>query len=169
MITDGGADRAGVHRGQDADRAGAGDEHDVATGDAGPVDAVRGDGRRLDDGALEVGDLVRELGDLVLLDHGELGQPTGLGAEAGAGELHAEVSLTAPAVAAAPADDGRHDRDPVADRDVAHVGADLDDARRELVARASAAASTPVSGCGVVGVTIGPTAYSCRSVPQMPQ
>jgi len=28
---------------------------------------------------------------------------------------------------------------------------------------------TPVSGCGVLGVTIGPIRYSCRSVPQMPQ
>src|SRR5690349_17911741 len=27
---------------------------------------------------------------------------------------------------------------------------------------------TPVSGCGVTGVTIGPTVYSWRSVPQMP-
>ena len=26
----------------------------------------------------------------------------------------------------------------------------------------------PFSGCGCVGMTIGPTAYSCRSVPQMP-
>ncbi len=28
--------------------------------------------------------------------------------------------------------------------------------------------SAPVSGCGWAGVTIGPSVYSCRSVPQMP-
>ena len=55
------------------------------------------------------------VGDLVVLEHGVLGEAAGLGAEPGTGELHAEVAEPAPAVVAAAADDGRHDRDPVAD------------------------------------------------------
>ena len=74
-----GADGVGVQRRQDADRAGAGDQHDVAAADAGPVDAVGRDAGRLDDGTLDVGDLVGQRRHLVVLEHGVLGESAGLG------------------------------------------------------------------------------------------
>ena len=77
-----GAERVGVQRREHADRPGTGDEHDVAAAHPDPVDAVRRDAGRLDDRALEVGDLVGQNGDLVLLEHGVLRQAAGLGARA---------------------------------------------------------------------------------------
>ena len=47
-----------VERRESTDRARPGDEHGVAGADAGDVDAVRRDGARLDEGALQVADFV---------------------------------------------------------------------------------------------------------------
>ena len=129
----GGADGVGVQRGQHADRPGTGDEHDVTTVHADPVDPVGGDAGRFDDRALDVGHGVRQRGDLVVLEHRVLGQAAGLGAQPGAGEPYTQVAETATAEVAPAADDRGHDRHPVADPDVGDVCADLHHPRRELV------------------------------------
>ena len=94
--------------------------------------------------------------DLVLLEHGVLGEAAGLGAQPGAGELHAQVPEPTAAVVAPAADDRRHDRDPVADGDVRDLGADLDDPRRELVAEGLRQGRAGQRVRAYVGVTIGP-------------
>ena len=48
------------------------------------------------------------------------------------------------------------------------AGADLDAPRPENSWPRICGSTEPLSGCGCAGMTIGPIAYSCRSVPQMP-
>ena len=70
---------------------------------------------------------------LILLEHRELSQPTGLGAQAGARETRTEMAHASSAVVAATADDGGHDGDPVTDNDVLNIRSDFHDRRGELV------------------------------------
>ena len=123
-----------VQRGQRADRPGAGDEHGVAGRHPRGVDAVGRDGGGFDERALQVGDVVGQHADVGGGHDGELGDAAPAEAEADAGHRHAQVIQAAPAVVALAAEQQRHHRDALPDRDVGDFAADLDDLCRELVA-----------------------------------
>src|SRR6266568_6779918 len=126
-------DGTGVHGRQDPDRPGAGDQDHVAAGDPGAVDSVGGDRGRLDDRALQIGDLGRQHGELVLPQQRELGQSARLRAQPGAGEAQAQVTEPAAAVVTPAADDRGHDRHPVTRGHVPDARPGLDDGGGELV------------------------------------
>ena len=128
------APSGGVERGQRADRPGAGDEHGVAGPHAGRVHAVRRHGGRLDQRALQVGDLVRQDAHVAGRHDGELGDAAPAEAQPDAGHRDAQVVQPAPAVVARAAVEQRHDRHPLALPDRRHAGADLHDLGGELVA-----------------------------------
>ena len=127
------AELRGVQRGEDDDGPGSGDQHRVAGSDPGHIHPVRGDRGRFHEGALKVGDAVGQRADMRNGDDREFRDTAPVEAQADARHRDAQVVEPAPAVVAGTAVEQRHDRYPLTDPHLGHVGPDLHDLCGELV------------------------------------